>query len=102
MKYFYNYDIIRESEVDEVNWWIYGMQNIMSSKELFLLMIKCLKKGKLSNSNKNLEVDQRVTLVVVALIYLTTKNLEEKLSNGKSIFKYNLQILIKMITLYIL
>lgn len=65
-------------------------------------MIKCLKKGKLSNSNKKLEVDQRVTLVVVALIYLTMKNLEEKLSNGKSIFKYNLQILIKMIILYIL
>lgn len=65
-------------------------------------MIKCLKKGKLSNSNKNLEVDQRVTLVVVALIYLTTKNLEEKSSNGESIFKYNFQILIKMITLYIL
>lgn len=69
------------------------MQNIMSSKELFLLMIKCLKKGKLSNSNKNLEVDQRVTLVVIALIYLTTKNLEEKSSNGKSIFKYNFIII---------
>lgn len=83
--------IIRESKVDKVNLKVYAEYNELYLKNFFYRweQIKCTKKGKSSNSNKNLKVDQRVTLE--ALIYSTRKNFEEKSSNGKLI-DYNFEI----------